>query len=338
MSRVGLKIIFHLLCFCPTSEAELELSPKTVYELLVYETTNLKTELAETKSLVEGIEKKIEQIGSNVSLIANKVDRFVGERSKSLTNGNVKTITNASDAMFQSDFEMQSAVVRKMLINEKTHLRNTLKKFENKIKKFQSDIENRFTLINLKEEMNVDFESKLNDSEAKVSQRISSIDADLQSQLRIISSKQEEQQDTLSDLINATNTRIAAEKDRKVSFSAETTGTQLLYVNKKLPSGNRRVFFRKIIFNHGGGFGRSKTKFTAPKSGTYLFTFDIEPENSGFILMHNKRVLARQTANNKAVIGITYVSAGEKVWVQNNVEGEELKYVAYGRFNGILIN
>ncbi|XP_060554430.1 uncharacterized protein LOC132715445 [Ruditapes philippinarum] len=275
MSRVGLKIIFLLLCFCPISEAEFELSPKTVYELLVYETTKLKSQLAETNSLVEGIEKKIEQIGSNVSLIANKVDRFVEERSKYLTNGNVKTITDASDAMFQSDIEMQSVVFRKMLINEKTLLRNTLKKFENKIKEFESVIENRITLTNITveskidhfnnsvfdqkvtmsdslisferkiknivnktdiiiKEMNEDFESKLNDSEAKVSQRISSVGAILQSLLRSISSKQEEQQGTLSGLINDINTRIAAEEDGKVSFSANTSGgTQVLFADKK---------------------------------------------------------------------------------------------------------
>ncbi|XP_060569060.1 protein HP-25 homolog 1-like, partial [Ruditapes philippinarum] len=130
--------------------------------------------------------------------------------------------------------------------------------------------------------------------------------------------------------------------EKKVSFAAKIVKTQTLLADRySYGKRKRRVVFSEVIYSHGGGYSTRTGIFRAPKSGIYLFIFDVQPFDSGYVLMHNEKVLARPTAN-KAVIGgnvgISYLTAGEQVWVQNDGKFEYFIKVFNGRFSGILID
>jgi hypothetical protein len=108
---------------------------------------------------------------------------------------------------------------------------------------------------------------------------------------------------------------------------------------------NERLVFNDVIYSYGGGYSSSSGIFTAPKSGTYLFSYNIQSTYSGIahvVLMINGNTRTEVTASGSANggnLGIDYVYKGQRVWVQT-LHFESYYYIEHYRttFNGILID
>jgi hypothetical protein len=105
--------------------------------------------------------------------------------------------------------------------------------------------------------------------------------------------------------------------------------------------------FDDVIYSHGGGYSSSTGIFTAPKSGTYLFTYNIESGSEGMahvVLMIDgslatRALVEKGSYHNGGNSGIGYVWKGEKVWVKTaSLEDKYYIYPYRTTFNGILID
>jgi hypothetical protein len=105
--------------------------------------------------------------------------------------------------------------------------------------------------------------------------------------------------------------------------------------------------FDTVLYSYGGGYSSSTGIFTAPKSGTYLFTYNIESTSSGVahvLLMIDgsgttRALVEKGRYHNGGNSGIGYVWKGEKVWLQT-ARLQDKYYIGLYRttFNGILID
>ena len=108
--------------------------------------------------------------------------------------------------------------------------------------------------------------------------------------------------------------------------------------------------FNSVTYSYGGGYSSSTGIFTAPKSGTYLFTYNIKLTTSGeavvSLIMNGtiitQAVVKKGANHNGGNTGIAYVTKGGKVWVQYRIytRSEDKFYIWPYRttFNGILID
>ncbi|XP_060559961.1 uncharacterized protein LOC132720003 isoform X2 [Ruditapes philippinarum] len=423
---LSLSIGLLLSLFCQVTCVEPELSAKIVYQLLsmridnvVRENNNLKSELKETKAVVDRLENKIESMEVNISLMASKAARYEEENSKPLLNEKMQAFEKLFASRLQKKFKTEAIVSRKMLTNGKSHMKETIREIEQKFKSFKSELIDNLSAMNttvdslensiskqnittitmlvavedklksqlnetnmLIQDMNEDFGSKLRSVSSKqdrlmdtfsdqisaLSQRTSeqnitaitmlvAVEDKLKSQLdetdlliedtnvffesklRSVSSKQDKQEDKFSGQISALSGRISVEEERKVAFSARMSEADSYYVKKE------RLVFNDVIYSYGGGYSSSSGIFTAPKSGTYLFSYNIQSTYSGMahvVLMINGKtrteVIASGSANG-GNLGIDYVYKGQMVWVQT-LHFESRYYIEHYRttFNGILID
>ncbi|XP_060559960.1 uncharacterized protein LOC132720003 isoform X1 [Ruditapes philippinarum] len=426
---LSLSIGLLLSLFCQVTCVEPELSAKIVYQLLsmridnvVRENNNLKSELKETKAVVDRLENKIESMEVNISLMASKAARYEEENSKPLLNEKMQAFEKLFASRLQKKFKTEAIVSRKMLTNGKSHMKETIREIEQKFKSFKSELIDNLSAMNttvdslensiskqnittitmlvavedklksqlnetnmLIQDMNEDFGSKLRSVSSKqdrlmdtfsdqisaLSQRtseqnitamsmleavrrLSQAESNLQStysglnnrlnsaegELRLtVSSKQDKQEDKFSGQISALSGRISVEEERKVAFSARMSEADSYYVKKE------RLVFNDVIYSYGGGYSSSSGIFTAPKSGTYLFSYNIQSTYSGMahvVLMINGKtrteVIASGSANG-GNLGIDYVYKGQMVWVQT-LHFESRYYIEHYRttFNGILID
>ncbi|XP_060594054.1 putative leucine-rich repeat-containing protein DDB_G0290503 [Ruditapes philippinarum] len=410
---LSLSIGLLLSLFCQVTCAEPELSAKVVYQLLsmridnvVRENNNLKSELKETKADVGRLENKIESMEVNISLMASKAARIEDENSKTLLSEKIHALEQLSASRLQKKFKTEAIVLRKMLVSEKSQMKDKLMAFEQKFKSFQSELVDDITIVNttvdslensiseqniaaitmlvavenklqsqlnetdlLMQEMNKDLENRLIESDARmkdrnmklaenineVDQRLIAAKSNLQStynglnnrlnsaesQLQSVSSMQDRQEDTFSNQISTLSSRISVEEARKVAFSARLTKKQSYYVK------NERIVFDEVFYNHGGGYSSSTGIFTAPKSGTYLFTYNIQSSVLGDAhvvlkvnwLTRTSVVVDKGADNNSGNSGIGYVRKGEKVWLAT-ASSDSVFFISPYRttFNGILID
>ncbi|XP_060559151.1 uncharacterized protein LOC132719401 [Ruditapes philippinarum] len=408
---------------------------KVRYQLLsmridnvIRENNNLKSELKDTKAVVDRLENKIKSMEVNISLMASKAARYEEENSETLLNEKIHTFENISASQFEKKFKTEAIVLRKMLVNEKSHMRDTIREFEQKFKRFKrktkksskklidnlssmdttvESLENSISKQNitaitmlvavedrlksqlkdtdlLRQDMSVDFKRKFRSVSSKqdrledtfsgqiraLSQRTSeqnitamttleavsrltTAELNLQStyrdlnnrlksaesELRSVLSKQERLEDICSGHISASSRRVSEEEERKVAFSARMTKPDSYY------GKNERLVFDSVIYSHGGGYSSSTGIFTAPKSGTYLFIYNIESTVAGraaVVLMMNgktKTEVVARGSENGGNSGIGYVRKGEKVWIET-LHFESKYYISHYRttFNGILID
>ncbi|XP_060559962.1 myosin heavy chain, fast skeletal muscle-like [Ruditapes philippinarum] len=338
----------------------------------------------------------------NISLMASKAASYEEENSKALLNEKIQSLEKLSASRLQKKFKTEAIILRKMLVSEKSHMKEKLMAFEQKFKSFQSELVNNINVVNttvdslensifeqnlmlvavmnklqsqlnetdlLMQKMNIDLENKLIESDARikdgnmelaenineVDQRLIAAKSNLQStynglnkrlnsaesQLRSVLSKQDRQEDTFSNQISTLSSRIPVEEARKVAFSAILTKKQSYYVK------NERIVFDHVIYSHGGGYSASTGIFTAPKSGTYLFTYNIQSSVLGdahVVLKVNwftttSVVVDKGADNNSGNSGIGYVRKGEKVWLAT-ASSDSVFFISPYRttVNGILID
>ncbi|XP_060593917.1 nucleoprotein TPR-like [Ruditapes philippinarum] len=176
---------------CQVRCAESELSAKVVYELLslridnvVRENNNLKSELKETKAVVYKLENKIERMEANISFTASRVTSYEEENSTTLLNEKIQAFEDLSATRLQKQFKTEAILLRKMLVNEKSHMKDKLMAFEQKFNSFQSDLVNNLNEMNTSIETTVDnLEKTIYEHNITTITRLVSIEDKLQSQL-----------------------------------------------------------------------------------------------------------------------------------------------------------
>lgn len=131
--------------------------------------------------------------------------------------------------------------------------------------------------------------------------------------------------------------------EKKVAFSARIYNQpDSIY----LP--NETIIFETVYYNEGSGYNSSSGVFTAPKSGTYIFTVNIEATNDGrghVLVMVNgnyycEALAAKGYYNKGGCTAVAYVYSGQQAWVQAADVGLPQIYVYKYRtqFNGFLID
>ncbi|XP_060593948.1 nucleoprotein TPR-like [Ruditapes philippinarum] len=167
------------------------LCAKVVYELLslridnvVRENNNLKSELKETKAVVYRLENKIERMEANVSFTASRVTSYEEENSTTLLNEKIQAFEDLSATRLQKQFKTEAILLRKMLVNEKSHMKDKLMTFEQKFNSFQSDLVNNLNEMNTSIETTVDnLEKTISEHNITTITRLVAIEDKLQSQL-----------------------------------------------------------------------------------------------------------------------------------------------------------
>ncbi|XP_060593983.1 complement C1q-like protein 4 [Ruditapes philippinarum] len=128
---------------------------------------------------------------------------------------------------------------------------------------------------------------------------------------------------------------------RKVAFSARMSKADSYYVK------DERLKFNDVKYSYGGGYSFSTGIFTAPKSGTYLFTYNIESSSKGKAhvclmidgSMKTQALVGKGPDNNGGNSAIAYIRKGGKVWIET-ADLQDKYYIWPYRttFNGILID
>ncbi|XP_060579385.1 uncharacterized protein LOC132736300 [Ruditapes philippinarum] len=265
-------------------------------------------------------------------LLSTRIDNVIRE------NNNLKSELKETKADLQKQLKTEAKLLRKILDDENAHMKETRMTFEQKFKSFQLEILNDLNSMNISRQTSV---SKLENSISKQNMAVITMLQAVENKLRSVSTKQDRQEGTFSGQISALSRRISVEEARKVAFSARLTKKQSYY------GKDERIVFDEVKYSYGGGYSSSTGIFTAPKSGTYLFTYNIESTSSGMAhvsLMIDSRVTTQALVGkgpdyNGGNSAIAYVWKGEKVWVET-ASFQDMYYIGPYRttFNGILID
>lgn len=104
--------------------------------------------------------------------------------------------------------------------------------------------------------------------------------------------------------------------------------------------------FRNVIVNQGDGYNGYSGYFTAPRSGTYLFSVTISSTDNELVvvfIMHDGIIAGSAMAGDEShatgsVTILRYLYTGQKVWVQTSSGGGK-RYIRshLSWFSGILI-
>ncbi|XP_053403479.1 heavy metal-binding protein HIP-like [Mercenaria mercenaria] len=164
----------------------------------------------------------------------------------------------------------------------------------------------------------------------------------MSSKLTSLEREQDNQEDNFDGQISRLSSRISKEEARKVAFSARLNTKHSYY------SKNEKIIFDDVRYSYGGGYSSSTGIFTAPKSGTYLFTFNVQARpykiaHVGLMVRGYWKTPALVESDGTNLTGgnvaIAYLSYGDKAWIQT--AGVDDKYYIWPyrtTFNGILID
>lgn len=129
--------------------------------------------------------------------------------------------------------------------------------------------------------------------------------------------------------------------ERKVAFSAKLTKKRDGYRKEQ------RIVFNDAVYSYGGGYDSSTGIFTAPKSGTYLFIFNVE---SGYSTKAHVHLMVRGYSkasaiaeSGNAITGgnacIAFMTKGDRAWIETASRRNEYGIYPYrSAFHGILID
>lgn len=130
--------------------------------------------------------------------------------------------------------------------------------------------------------------------------------------------------------------------ERKVAFSAPM-GTADSYYTK-----DETINEFIVVYNYGGGYNQYSGVFTAPKSGTYLFSVTIASENNELVIVYIRArgIVAYAVAGDESnatgsATCVVYLSYGETAHVQTSSLNEDDRIrirSGYGIFTGVLID
>lgn len=246
-------------------------------------------------------------------------------------------LKSAAETMTQN-LDMRETVLRTDITKATERLEKAILDQERQTEKSLTALRSDVDLLSLQMSKNTSvLSSHIASESASLSSRIST----LSSKYSSLSSTMTSKHSFLSSDISSLSRRISAEEERAVGFTAR------LMAKKNSYAKSERIVFDTVYYNYGSGYSSSTGIFTAPKSGTYLFSFNVEAKGSGSvhaILMVNSHLRASaivksgpdMTGGNSAVV---YVSTGARVWVEtSDLQTSYYLWPYRSQFTGVLID
>ncbi|XP_045201621.2 cerebellin-4-like [Mercenaria mercenaria] len=237
-------------------------------------------------------------------------------------NVDLRNMMENSNMKIENKTDIKLKEVREDIEEKSKHSLDKIREVQNTLTKTSSDLQSAKSGIN----------NRLNNAESRLSS--------VSSKLTSLEREQESQEDNFDGQISRLSNRISKEEARKVAFSAKLETKRSHYGKCE------KIIFDEVVYSHGGGYSSSTGIFTAPKSGTYLFTFNVQ---GGYNNTAHVGLIVRGSWTTAAIVqggpkrtggnaGIAYLSSGDKVWIQTY--NQQKYYIWPGRttFNGILID
>ncbi|XP_045201643.2 uncharacterized protein LOC123555113 [Mercenaria mercenaria] len=349
---------------------------------LVHDTNYLKSELDETKadfkSDLSAIVSRIENAEAKISAFTLNTD----SREEDMTNYDVNVEVKRQLVAVRKMLAAEKALLRKMvdtlenkfrafeseirsqisllnvsagssvdglvhaITDHKLETNNSLMLTDIQIGKVRKDIEeNREDLLDAITEVSQNILSKtrseLGSAKNELTRLINDERTEVLSKLVSVERTQENVESKFNQQISQLSKRILEEEDITVAFSARLV-TERSHYGK-----NERIIFDHVDYSHGGGYSASTGIFTAPTSGTYIFTFNVESTSSGIAhvllkirnLTKTRVIATKGTDSNAGNAAVDYVWKGEQVWVQTSAFRDKYYIWPYRTtFNGVLID
>ncbi|XP_045190589.2 deleted in malignant brain tumors 1 protein-like isoform X4 [Mercenaria mercenaria] len=163
MAKIGLNLFFILSVSCLASKAFGKASAESLYESLswridyvIRDVNNLRSELMETKSVVNRLESKIEKIEENATATIIGTNKNEEKISQSIINDKIKAVEERTESLIKNQIKRQKVAVMKILFENKKLMREKVQNFESKFIMFTSDIKFQMELMNASMESSVE--------------------------------------------------------------------------------------------------------------------------------------------------------------------------------------
>lgn len=256
------------------------------------------------------------------------MNEIVNNNSIMITTG-IAELTSNWNSTTHNVSQILQTMERSMVSNSKETETRILAEFDKKQSATQT------TLASL--------QTNLNTLSSTVAYTIQPELKSLSSRISSVSSSLSSESFSLSSRISSLSDRIYEEEKRKVAFSVRMRNQpDSIYLPKE------KIIFDDVFYNEGSGYSTSSGIFTAPKTGTYIFTVNTEATDAGkgmvsLMVRGHKRceALAEKGYDNTGgCTTVAYVYSGDQAWVQASDIDLPRHYVYKYRtqFNGFLID
>lgn len=305
------------------------MSVESVFYILSYSISKIADRVDNIETEIVHVKEKLEHI-----------ERFV--KNTDLT----EQIVHENGEALKKYLNRQRLAIFRMISVEKNGLRKEVDNLNQMFGKLETDLRSEVDV--LKNSFSEEFSSTKQTFESNANETLNSesvISDKLKSAAETMTQNLDMRETVLrTDITKATERlekAILDQEQRAVGFTAR------LMAKKNSYAKSERIVFDTVYYNYGSGYSSSTGIFTAPKSGTYLFSFNVEAKGSGSvhaILMVNSHLRASaivksgpdMTGGNSAVV---YVSTGARVWVEtSDLQTSYYLWPYRSQFTGVLID